>query len=164
LHQLIRYISHLFNARNQHGVHSPFVYDYITKCLYSKKKYDTNTSLNILLKSLAYFSFRKVKTVPENLNIINRIKEEFNSKDSEDLPYDLVYVDFPILLVLASYIDKIHNDSMFLIKNIHRNKQNSTHWEMLKQKEHVKVSIDLFYCGLLFVRKEQAKEDFKIRI
>lgn len=30
------YIKYLTNSCNQHGVHSPFVYDFITKCLYKK--------------------------------------------------------------------------------------------------------------------------------
>ncbi|MEI6865131.1 class I SAM-dependent methyltransferase [Flavicella sp.] len=30
------YIKHLTNSCNKHGVHSPFVYDFITKCLYKK--------------------------------------------------------------------------------------------------------------------------------
>lgn len=32
------YISYLINSNNQHNVHSPFVYDFVTKCLYLKAK------------------------------------------------------------------------------------------------------------------------------
>ena len=40
MYQLISYIKFLVSATNQHGVHSPFVYDFVTKCLYDKKKYE----------------------------------------------------------------------------------------------------------------------------
>ena len=34
MHQVLEYIKFLTTATNQHGVHSPFVYDLVTKCLY----------------------------------------------------------------------------------------------------------------------------------
>ena len=37
-HYLISYINFLINSTNQHGIHSPFVYDFTTKCLYKKNK------------------------------------------------------------------------------------------------------------------------------
>lgn len=39
LHQLKSYLSFLLRASNEHGVHSPFVYDLVTKCFYKKKQY-----------------------------------------------------------------------------------------------------------------------------
>ena len=35
--QIIAYIKFLFHSKNEHSVHSPFVYDLITKCFYKKK-------------------------------------------------------------------------------------------------------------------------------
>ena len=43
--QIIEYIKFLFKATNQHGVHSPFVYDLVTKCFYDKTKHDAYTQL-----------------------------------------------------------------------------------------------------------------------
>ena len=36
--QLIAYIKFLLKSTNEHGVHSPFVFDLVTKCFYNKKK------------------------------------------------------------------------------------------------------------------------------
>jgi predicted O-methyltransferase YrrM len=33
------YLKFLWNSKNQHGVHSPFVFDLVTKCFYDKKNY-----------------------------------------------------------------------------------------------------------------------------
>ena len=33
------YIKFLYNSKNEHGVHSPFVFSLVTKCFYDKKKY-----------------------------------------------------------------------------------------------------------------------------
>ncbi|RMA57954.1 O-methyltransferase [Ulvibacter antarcticus] len=54
-YQIKSYIKFLLRSSNQHGIHSPFVYDLITKCLYNKKsfsEYDTLTDYRkALLKS-----------------------------------------------------------------------------------------------------------------
>jgi len=42
--QIIAYIKFLLRSTNEHGVHSPFVFDLITKCFYNKKQ------LNVYLK------------------------------------------------------------------------------------------------------------------
>jgi len=39
LHQLKSYGKFLFRSTNQHGVHSPFVYNLVTQCFYDNKKY-----------------------------------------------------------------------------------------------------------------------------
>ncbi|WP_353777946.1 class I SAM-dependent methyltransferase [Winogradskyella sp. 3972H.M.0a.05] len=40
MYQLLQYIKFKFISTNQHGVHSPFVYDLVTKCFYDKKQYE----------------------------------------------------------------------------------------------------------------------------
>ena len=37
-------------------------------------------------------------------------------------------------------------------------------WTKIKQDSRVSVTVDHFYFGLVFFRKEQKKEDFKIRV
>lgn len=39
MHQIISYIKFLIASSNQHGVHSPFVYDLVTKCFYDQTNY-----------------------------------------------------------------------------------------------------------------------------
>lgn len=39
MYQLLSYIKFLFKATNHHGVHSPFVFNFVTKCLYDKTKH-----------------------------------------------------------------------------------------------------------------------------
>lgn len=40
LHQIKSYIKFLSKASNEHGIHSPFVYDLVTKCFYDKTFYN----------------------------------------------------------------------------------------------------------------------------
>ncbi len=44
-HQVFEYIKFILNSNNQHGIHSPFVYDLFTNCIYDKKKYGDYSTL-----------------------------------------------------------------------------------------------------------------------
>lgn len=46
------YLNFLWNSKNEHGVHSPFVFDLVTKCFYDKTKYPEYSILKKYRKSL----------------------------------------------------------------------------------------------------------------
>ncbi|WP_298533172.1 O-methyltransferase [uncultured Algibacter sp.] len=51
-YQILQYFKFLFKSSNQHGVHSPFVYDVITTCFYDKTTYPDYDSINAYRKAL----------------------------------------------------------------------------------------------------------------
>lgn len=51
-HILKSYLNFLWKSKNQHGVHSPFVYDLITKCFYDSKNYPEYSILKDFRNSL----------------------------------------------------------------------------------------------------------------
>ena len=122
--------------------------------------------------SLKYFS----SWIYQNLVFINpkyegifnfgKIKsfEDFFEKDST-VHYDLVYIDgnhekgktlqyFNILLKKAT------NDSLFIFDDIYWSPSMTEAWNEIKTHPKVTVSIDTFYWGLVFFRKEQEKQHF----
>ena len=58
----------------------------------------------------------------------------------------------------------LNNESMLVFDDIYWSKGMTRAWEQIKADPQVKVSIDLFFVGLVFFRKEQVKENFKLRI
>jgi predicted O-methyltransferase YrrM len=46
------YINFIWNSKNEHGVHSPFVFDLVTKCFYDKTKFPEYTVLKQYRNSL----------------------------------------------------------------------------------------------------------------
>jgi hypothetical protein len=50
-----------------------------------------------------------------------------------------------------------------IIDNIHQNEKKEIIWRQILEHNSVRVSIDLFYIGIVFFRKEQAKENFIVR-
>ncbi|WP_026809628.1 hypothetical protein [Arenibacter latericius] len=164
-YRLFSKIKFWLSATNQHGVHSPFVYSFITKSLYKPPYYKTSKSLAILLKTLDYFSLKQVQLVGDEKEINKQLTlREISISDS--LP-DLIYLETLTQQTLDQYVlnnPEIKNNSIIYIPHIYSDKNRTDYWKTLKKLEKVSVSIDMFYGGLLFFRKEQAKEDFKIRV
>lgn len=50
--QIKAYLGFLIKSTNEHGVHSPFVFDLVTKCFYDRNKYSEYIQLNKYRKSL----------------------------------------------------------------------------------------------------------------
>jgi predicted O-methyltransferase YrrM len=50
--EIISYLKFLWKSKNEHGVHSPFVFDLVTKCFYDKTSYPEYSVLKNYRKSL----------------------------------------------------------------------------------------------------------------
>ena len=256
LHQIIAYIKFLKRSTNQHGVHSPFVYNLITKCFYDRSKHNSykqitlyrkalkkskdtivvidlgsgsrvfktnqrsvskmaqkvgaskkeskllfrlvnylqinailelGTSLGIATHAMAVTNSEiKISSIEGCPNISEYTKSilgQFNIKNTEILTgdfndvikplasnkYDLIYFDgnhqkqatldyFETLLPTAT------NDSVFIFDDIYWSKEMTEAWETIKKHPQVTVTIDTFFLGFVFFRREQEKEHFTIRI
>jgi predicted O-methyltransferase YrrM len=56
-----------------------------------------------------------------------------------------------------------HNDTVFVFDDIHWSGGMEEAWEEIKAHPQVTVTVDLFFLGLVFFRKEQHREHFTIR-
>ena len=58
----------------------------------------------------------------------------------------------------------LHENSILIVDDIHASKEQEQAWSQIKEQEAVTLSIDLFFIGLVFFRKEQkVKQHFTIR-
>lgn len=56
-----------------------------------------------------------------------------------------------------------HKDSIFVFDDIHWSEEMEAAWEAIKAHPKVRLTIDLFFCGVVFFRTEQQqKEHFKL--
>jgi predicted O-methyltransferase YrrM len=60
-------------------------------------------------------------------------------------------------------LSKAHASSVFVFDDIHWSKDMEKAWEDIKNHPNVSVTVDLFFVGLVFFHKEQAKQHFTIR-
>lgn len=162
IYKLFSYLQFLIKSTNQHGVHSPFVFDFVTKGLYKKRVENINFDTYTELKSLS------------------KKQQKLLSKIIHYFKIDTIYFDYLTFIKTSNknyktlYISNLKNINKFKFNNlsskhfiitegIYRNKESHQNWQKIIQKKEVTVTIDLFYFGLIFFRKEQAKEHFKIR-
>ncbi|WP_421812527.1 hypothetical protein [Flagellimonas sp.] len=162
--RFVSYLKFLAKSTNQHGVHSPFVFSYVTQCLYSKKRLHKNKSINVLLKTIAYFNFDSISV--NNKSIRELVKQNFPEVQFDKNTVDLLFINelsaYSFEKILSE--GKLHNDSLILIDSIYANQQNLEQWNQLIALPEITVSIDMYYCGLISIRREQVKEHFRIRI
>ncbi len=163
--RLFSFLKFLSKSKNEHGVHSPFVFSYVTQCLYSKQKFDQDKTANVLLKSIGYFNI-KTLYINENPDFEELVKAQYPDIRPSENTVDLLFTKhldaYGLDRLLSS--GKLHNDSMVLIDSIHEDPESEQEWKDLIESPNISVSMDLFHCGVLFVRKEQVKEHFTIRI
>ncbi|MBT2163413.1 hypothetical protein [Zobellia barbeyronii] len=167
MQQLLKHLKFLPSATNQHGVHSPFIYGYVTKCLYGKKKYSRSKSLNVLFKSIAYFGSEQIMLQDSEDELKRLINNYFPEAKFVLADADIIYLsnkDTSKVEVLLSKKINMNNNTMLLLDGIYESKQSEAIWKTLKNNPKVTVTVDMFYCGAVFFREEQAKEHFKIRI
>jgi predicted O-methyltransferase YrrM len=256
LYSIQAYIKFLKASTNQHGVHSPFVYDLVTKCFYDKSKYNEYSILKqyrqslsqnfnrisisdfgsgskvfksnerviskmaktsgisskrakLLFRMVSYFNTKSILELGTSLGLASSAlslgnkqasittiegcqetakiaQEQFRTFQLNNIQVivdtfekalpelvsnqcNLVYVDgnhtkeatlnyFELLLPTTT------NNSVFIFDDIHWSKGMTEAWDEIKNHPAVTVSIDTFYWGIVFFRKEQAKEHFVIRV
>ena len=254
MYQIFAYIKFILSATNQHGVHSPFVYSFITKCLYDKTQYldygkllayrnallkhnnvieitdfgsgsrkfrshkrsvseivrvsgtplkriklfyrlaqyfkpklslELGTSLGMVTHALSVGNTKgKVISIEGCPNISNYAKNQFAKFDNINIItgafqkvipnlkndiFDLVFFDGhhnkeATIQYFEALLPKAENNSVFIFDDIYWSKGMTEAWEYIKAHPAVSVSVDTFYLGFIFFRKEQAKEHFKIRL
>ena len=248
---LIDYIWFLIKSTNQYGVHSPFVYQFLTKGLYQKadnivinqyktyrknllnnknyltikefgagsKHFKTNQrsiakmakwsgitpeKAKIFHQILAYFNPKNIlefgthlglstgiiaNTLPnsnlttiegckatfefvnqlkalKNVSHINQTFDEFLASNTK--LFDLVFIDGnhqkqATIAYVEYWLKNITNDGIIVLDDIYWHQDMKDAWQNIITNKRVTVSIDLFYFGLLFIRKEQTKQHFIIR-
>jgi hypothetical protein len=155
-YKLRSFLSFLWKSGNEHSVHSPFVFNFITKGLYNKQadfdleKYPKLKNLNkrekeILSKIFNYFSRHTIYVDVKEIDLETRSIFYFSSLDN------------------IAHLNPKNNDSFLILRGIHQDKTTVLRFKRLVENDFVTLSIDLYYFGLLFFRKEQAKEYFIIR-
>lgn len=107
------------------------------------------------------FSLDKVKSVCSKFDefLINQL----------GTTYDLIYIDghhdgMATIDYFNACLKLSHKDTIFILDDIYWSRDMTDAWSQLCQHVNVTASIDLYDVGLLFLRKEQLKERFYIKL
>lgn len=177
----------LRHSVNAHGLHSPFVFNFYNDIKTGAKVYRSHEQLKSFSKKqsriiralIAHQNpqqslYLKKYGESENCEIANLLKDlqsiDFNSVDNlkkEKLKFDLILCDKSLIMSRQDFVTEVHplikNDSIVIIPHIHASKEANRAWKQLPANQKVVLSMDLFFLGLLFFRKESSKQDFLLR-
>ncbi len=253
---IIKYLKYRINAKTKYDIHSPFVFELITKVFNNKKSDNEVRSIETIRKKLlknkaiityedmgagSLFSTSKTKNVSDitlnsakhkkyaqllyrivkhfqsanilelgtsvgissaymakanpkatittiegsekiailakdnfkqlNINNITQIVGNFDIKLPELLKekciYDFVFFDgnhrkTPTLNYFNQCLKNKNENSIFVFDDIHWSQEMEEAWREIQQSTEVSVTIDLFFLGLVFFRKESTKENFTV--
>ncbi len=256
LNQIKSYFNYLKKAKTKYAVHSPFVYEFITKVLNAKENYkdyekiekirnkylQDHREINVddlgagsrknnsykrkiyqiaryalMPKRHAQLLYRIIKhynctnnielgtslgitaaylaSAQGNLTTLEGSKEialvaqnTFNELDLKNIElqighfddilpeiinkqtdcFDFILIDGnhryePTLYYYNLLLQKTHNDSIIVFDDINWSNEMQQAWEDIKKHPATIVSIDLYYLGIIFLKKELSKQDFVIR-
>jgi predicted O-methyltransferase YrrM len=95
------------------------------------------------------------KTLPEKLKTLQN-------------GIDFLYVDAnhrfePTVRYFEDCLPYANNNSLFIFDDIYWSPGMTQAWEYIKAHPRVSLTVDLFWIGLVFFRKEQVKENFTLR-
>ncbi|GAA4396701.1 class I SAM-dependent methyltransferase [Nibrella viscosa] len=100
--------------------------------------------------------------------IVGNLDETLEQQVAAVAQLDLVFFDAnhryePTLRYFTACLANSHNNSVFIFDDIHWSAEMEQAWEEIKAHPAVTVTIDLFYIGLVFFRREQPKQHFTLK-
>lgn len=161
------YLKFLYRSSNQHGVHSPFVYNLLTKGLYRKEpRYKGSKKSKVFSKRIVAYFRPNIIDVVGNVNKAN-LKAQIRPFGTYSDKADVIWIGYQCNWQFVSndqLYHAMHNDSVLMIDKRKLNRQGKVFYKNLVLDPRFTVTIDFFFFALLFVRKEQLKEHFILRM
>jgi predicted O-methyltransferase YrrM len=115
---------------------------------------------------LAGENFNKLgfENIQQRIGNIDELLPEIASQQTFDCVFfDANHTEEATIRYFELCLKSIKNESVFIFDDINWSDGMKKAWHNIKQHASVKVTIDLFFMGIVFFRKELSKEDFVIR-
>ncbi len=101
--------------------------------------------------------------------LTGRFKDQLPKALLELEQLDYLFIDGnhrhdPTLEYFEQCLEYAHGHSIFVLDDIHWSTEMEAAWEKVKGHPKVKMTIDLFFCGVVFFRKEQRQKEHFVLI
>ena len=113
-------------------------------------------------KYLDAFKLDNIKIVPGNFDDI--LPELLKEAAFDLILFDGNHREEATIRYFELCLKYAQNDSVFIFDDIYWSKGMQKAWQYICRHPEARVSIDTYRWGLVFFRKEQEKEHFKIRL
>lgn len=153
-------------AKNRHGIHSKFVYDFLDKTLYRLSFKGFSPDQKLLKAAIIHFKPKNIGFSPSGKALHSWLIGADIKMDSVANPVSFYITGAPNmeLEALISNADQWDPDAIIFVGNIRKNKAHFKIWQKLCALPKIRVSLETYDAGLLCFRPKQAPQHFKIRL
>jgi len=177
---LLKYLQYYLKGANSkgHGVHSPFVYKFIREDLNAIKSSEELMMHDPALKQRMAEINRVISCqLPEKIKrlivlMIDKWKpvsfyvsgEESGSNTVLEGTVDFIFfaasnLKDSVFSKAVNLIDFMHPNSLMILEGIHSSSVMEKAWDAVKKNPKSRLTIDLFFIGLVFCRTEQKEQE-----
>ena len=187
---LLKYLQYHWVASNSkgHGVHSPFVYQFIRQSLNGTSSLNeiANSSPAVQNTLQAIEAASSIKLKPKIKLLIARLLQSLNpltvsvtgdkkqfendsSMHSNVINESVESINFAfigpgqdpatMLQGAKKLIDRMHPNAWVILHQIHADADMEAAWDQLKKHSNIRLTIDLFTIGILFCRTAQKEQE-----
>jgi predicted O-methyltransferase YrrM len=112
-----------------------------------------------------HFQRLKVRNIDPVLGSFRqRLPEVLQRMERLDMAFlDGHHAKEPTLDYFEQCLAKAHDDTVLVLDDIHWSRGMEEAWQAIKDHERVTVTVDLYDMGIVFLRREQAREHFTLR-
>jgi predicted O-methyltransferase YrrM len=117
----------------------------------------------IATETFQQLGLRNIKQVTGNFD------EKLEKVIAENQPADIVFLDGnhkkkAVLCYFEQFINKLSPNALIIVHDIHWSLEMEEAWAIIQDHPKIKMSIDIFTAGLIFIRDEfQVKQKFTVR-
>lgn len=120
-------------------------------------------TLAIAINNFAQLGFEHIRPVPGNLD--ETLPATLEAVSGLDFAFfDANHRREPTLRYFTACLAKAHEHSVFVFDDIYWSAEMMGAWEEIKSHPSVTLTVDLFHVGLVFFRRKQPKQHFRLRL
>lgn len=164
------YLQFWFSAYNEHGTHSPFVFNLLTKGLYptDPRWKGVSRKEQFIDRLVVYFAPQQMATLEGKIS--KSLKADIpivTYQADSSVGYDCILfqgTEVQTWPSVAGVAQTMHNDSLWIIDRREKEASVEKYWQEVVASTEMIVTLDFYYFGVAFKRKEQRKQHFNLRL
>lgn len=154
-----------WTARNRHGVHSPFIYRFLDAGLYRKDLRKLPPEQRLLIAVADHFQPDSAWAAEPGSRLAAWLRKQRTGIRWDPPPADLILCDSPEE-ALTRVLDQPglwHNDSILFVGGLRRDSGSRALWKQCCRLPRCRVILETYDAGLIFFRRQQVPQHFRIR-
>ncbi|MDR0833324.1 MAG: hypothetical protein LBN93_03955 [Candidatus Symbiothrix sp.] len=135
----------LFRSRNGHGIHSPFVFNLVTKVIETKNTSSLSGYDALVLRLTDYFECETVLFPVSDIIEVRQVPTEMTAGQ-----------------LVEQYSSRTGENTLIIVDRIGKQPEMKAFWQLLQATEQATVSLDLKHLGMVFFNPKLPKKYYKI--